>query len=105
MAYPINKKKLPRKKTDIHIMNGIIRAVNEKFHISNVLLQIDIVTFDALVNHLIKENCIKRVKGNDKDNFNPEDFIVTIHGAKVCQKIKTGAIKVTLGIFTLEKTI
>ncbi|MFI3328909.1 MAG: hypothetical protein R3Y05_00330 [bacterium] len=101
MAYPINKKKLPRKKTDAHIIHGILRAINENFHISSVLLHIDIRKFDAFVGNLIKDECIQRVTGKDNDQFDPEDFILTIKGISACKKIKnaTATAEVILPFF------
>lgn len=99
--YKVNKRKLPRKKTDAHILYGILRAVSENFHISSELLDIKDIKFNAYIENLIKDECINRVTGNNNDLFDPEDFVLTLKGINACKRIKnaTATAEVILPFF------
>ena len=75
--YDTNFKRKPKKKDGFHIMQNIVRAVDERFHIDNEYYGLEVENYNNYFQQCIDMGFIVRVKGTE---FVAEYFNVTPKG-------------------------
>ena len=75
--YEIKKRRKPKKLDGFHIMQCIVRAVDERFHIDNTFFGIEKENYDNYFIQCVELGYIVRVKGKD---FVAEEFNIKPKG-------------------------
>lgn len=90
--YDVKKRRKPKKKDGFHIMQNIVRAVDERYHIDNTFYELDVENYVKYFKQCEELGFIVRAKGN---SYCAEEFNITPQGHKFHKK--------SIGKITIEQ--